>query len=141
MKHPLHPALVHVPVACWLLAPLADFGALLRWPEQLALASAGLAGIGCAFGLLAAGAGMFELVKLGPEHPASRTAMRHMGCALLTWCLFAASLVLRARDGAWGVAGPAVLALDAAGLLGVLITGWLGGTLVYVYGVGVRERA
>lgn len=140
MKHPLHPALVHVPVACWLLAPLADFAALLRWPEPLWLAAAGLAATGCAFGLLAAGAGMFELMKLGNEHPASKTAMRHMGVALLTWCLFAATLVVRAHGGAWGDPGGLVLVLDAAGLLGVLITGWLGGSLVYVHGVGVARR-
>ena len=140
MKHPLHPALVHFPVACWVLAPLADFGGLLWRPESLWPASAGLAGMGCAFGLLAAGAGLLELTKLGDEHPAARTAMRHMTLALTTWCLFAGSLVARVHGGALVPPGALAFVLDAAGLVGVLATGRLGGTLVYVYGVGVGGR-
>lgn len=140
MKHPLHPALVHFPVACWVLAPLADFGGLIWRPEWLWPASAGLAGLGCAFGLLAAGAGMLELAKLDAEHPAGKTAMRHMLLALTTWCLFAGGLVARVRGGALVSPNALVFALDVAGLIGVLATGWLGGMLVYGHGVGVDGR-
>ncbi len=141
MRHPLHPALVHFPVACWVLAPLADFGGLVWRPQWLWPASAGLAGLGCAFGLLAAGAGMLELMKLGNDHPASKPALWHMLLALASWCLFAGSLVARVRGGALVPPDALVFALEAAGLVGVLATGWLGGTLVYGYGVGVSGRS
>src|SRR5690606_40767462 len=39
MKHPLHPALVHFPIACWTLATLADIGS--RWWGEPAWRSAG----------------------------------------------------------------------------------------------------
>ncbi|WP_297829788.1 DUF2231 domain-containing protein [Thermomonas sp.] len=140
MKHPLHPALVHFPIACWVLASLADFGGLGWHPEWLWPVSAGLAALGCILGLLAAGAGMLELTKLDGEHPAGRTAMWHMTLALTTWCLFAGSLVVRMRGVTPLPPDALVLALDGAGLVGVLATGWLGGTLVYVHGVGVGRR-
>lgn len=141
MSHPLHPALVHYPVACWTLAALADFAGLAWHPDWLWPAAAGLAALGCAFGLLAAGAGLLELARLGNGHPATATALWHMLLALTTWCVFAGSLVARVRGGALVPPGTLVFVLDAAGLAGVLATGWLGGTLVYRHGVGVGERA
>lgn len=140
MKHPIHPLLVHFPIACWVLASLADFGGLGWRPEWLWPTAAGLIAVGCGFGLLAAGAGFLELIKLGPEHPAQRTAMAHMTLALMTWCLYAGALVLRVRGGALVPPGTAALALDALGLASVLVTGWLGGQLVYRHGVGVMRQ-
>lgn len=141
MRHPLHPALVHFPVACWTLATAADVaGLLLDGPDPWRLALALLA-IGCAFGALAAAAGFLELLKLPAEHPAFALANAHMGLALLTWCLYSASLFLRLHGGlAWPPGTPA-LALSGAGLLGLLATGWLGGRLVYGHAVGMGASA
>lgn len=142
MKHPLHPALVHFPVACWTLATLAD-GAGLLWPGALPEAcAAALLAIGCAVGLLAALAGFAELLKLPPEHPAARDANRHMVLALCAWSLYAASLWLRIdpdRRLLLPVGGTA-LALGGFGFLALLAAGWMGGKLVYGHGVGVAGR-
>jgi uncharacterized membrane protein len=140
MSHPAHPALVHFPVACWTLATLADgvgFWWSPSWLWQLAFV---LAVLGCAFGLLAAVAGFVELIKLPAEHPAGGTANAHMGLALTTWCLYACSVFLRVHDKQLVPAETWALVLSGAGLLALLVTGWLGGKLVYGYGVGVTPR-
>lgn len=139
MKQPLHPALVHFPVACWTLGTLADFGGLwwARWP--LWQPAFWLLVVGCATGLLAAAAGFHELVRLPVEHPAARDASRHMLLALGAWVAYAASLFLR-LDGTTPVA-PDTLALgtSAVGFLLLVGAGHMGGRLVYVHGAGHRD--
>ena len=137
MKHPLHPALVHFPVACWSLATLADIAGQwsTRWPFwQWSL---GLLVVGCATGLAAAGAGLLELLKLSPVGPAMAVANHHMLMALTAWGLYAFSLLLR-MDGMQPVPpGALALVLSGLGFLALGVTGWLGGKLVYVHGAGV----
>lgn len=136
MKHPLHPALVHFPVACWSLATLADIAGhwWTRWPLwQFSLA---LLAIGCSAGLAAAGAGVIELLKLPPGHPATGDANRHMLLALGAWSLYAASLFLRLGTPPASAPGAIALATSIAGFIALAAAGWLGGKLVYAHGVG-----
>lgn len=135
-NHPLHPALVHFPVACWSLATLADIAGLwwTRWPLwQLAAA---MLVVGCAMGLLAAAAGLLELLKLPPEHPAAADANRHMLAALGAWSLYALSLFLRLQGFMPMPPDAPALACSVAGFLALAAAGWLGGRLVYAHGVG-----
>jgi len=140
MSHPVHPAVVHFPVACWSLATVADVVGLLWAPPWLWPLAFVLTVLGCVSGLLAALAGFLELLKLPAEHPAGSTANAHMGLALTTWCLYAGSAFLRLHDQQPVPPGTWALALGGAGLLSLLATGWLGGKLVYGYGVGVTPR-
>ena len=136
MKHPLHPALVHFPVACWSLATLADLAGF-GWPHwPLSQFAGAMLVAGCIGGLAAAAAGLAELLKLPPDSPAAADANRHMLLALAAWSLYAASLLLRLED--WMPREPGVLALAAsvAGFLALAAAGWMGGRLVYVHGVG-----
>src|SRR6185437_7671358 len=80
MRHPLHPALVHFPVACWSLAVLADF-ASLRFGTAAWSWSGGLLAVGCAMAVLAMLAGMLELARV-PEGAALQDAWWHMGAML-----------------------------------------------------------
>lgn len=139
MKHPLHPALVHFPIACWSLASAAD-GIGLFWSiAQLPLFAALLLLVGCASGLVAAGAGFQQLLKLPAEHPALSDVNLHMGMALSSWCLYAGSLFLRVENEALVAPGMLALLLSGLGLIVLLATGWLGGKLVYVHGVGTAS--
>ena len=94
--------------------------------------------IGGLIGALAAAVpGLIDLLSL-PEAIKS-TAIKHMAINLTVVALFAISIWLRASaTGARGRAGPGAagwLSLIGIGLL--LISGWLGGKMVYEAGVGV----
>lgn len=134
MRHPLHPALVHFPIACWSLATLADFTSL--WLGESAWRwSTGLLAAGCIIALAAMVAGLIELPRV-PEGPALRDTYLHMGLMLAAFALFTARLLLGLdhlqplAPGAWG------MLLDAAGFATLAVGGWIGGRLVYGHGIG-----
>lgn len=134
MRHPLHPALVHFPVACWSLAVLADF-ASLHFGEAAWSWSGGLLAIGCVTAVVAMLAGMMELTRV-PEGAALRDAWWHMGLMLTALGLFSARLLLR-LDQLQALAPNTVsLLLDAGGFLALAAGGWFGGRLVYGHGIG-----
>lgn len=135
--HPLHPALVHFPVACWSLAVVADFAAL--WFGEVAWRwSAGLLAVGCAMALAAMLAGLTELARV-PGGAALRVAYWHMGAMLAACTAFLVRLLLRLEDGRPLEPDAVSLWLDTAGFFCLAIGGWLGGRLVYHHGVGRRD--
>lgn len=135
--HPLHPALVHFPIALWSATWAWDM--LGAWTGSAAWWHTGywclVAGIVMA--LPAAITGLMELLSLGERHPAMDTATRHM---LIMGCAFAAYLgALLLRGGPLAPEGwrlPAVLGLSTLGLVLLAVGGWFGGRLVYSFGVG-----
>ncbi|MFT0533206.1 DUF2231 domain-containing protein [Castellaniella hirudinis] len=134
MRHPLHPALVHFPVTCWSLATLADFAGL--WLGEFVWQwSAGLLAVGCMIALPAMAAGVMELSRV-PDGPALRDVYLHMGLMLTAFSLYSARLVLGLDH--WQALAPDrwSLALDLAGFVALAVGGWLGGRLVYGYGIG-----
>lgn len=136
LRHPLHPALVHFPVACWSLAVAADFAGL--WLGETAWRwSGGLLAVGCAMALAAMLAGLMELPRV-PEGAAMQTAYWHMGAMLLACTAFLVRLLWRLED--WRPLEPDAvsLLLDTAGFFCLAAGGWLGGRLVYHHGVGRR---
>lgn len=137
MRHPLHPALVHFPVACWSLAVAADVAGL--WLGETAWRwSGGLLTFGCAMASIAMLAGMVELTRV-PEGPPMQDAWIHMGAMLVAFTFFTARLLLR-LDHLQPLAPDTVsLLLDAGGFTALSVGGWFGGRLVYGHGVG-REN-
>lgn len=135
--HPLHPALVHFPIAAWTAAWLGDLaylfvGDALWWRLSYWAIVAGVV-----TGLAAMTAGLVELTTMGARHPAMGTALRHMAWMGSAWAVFTLDLVLR-QPGT--PAQPPVLwllvLLSFAGWLLLLPGGYLGARLVYEYGVG-----
>lgn len=137
--HPLHPAIVHLPVALWLVAVAADLaGWTTRQAEWWSLGWACLA-LGVVGGVLAMTTGLMELAALPRGHSAGDVAMRHLSVMVSAWFLFVVSLVAR---GSVPVAAPpwwATVVAIAGGAMTVY-GGWLGGHLVYRHGVGVQGR-
>lgn len=134
MRHPLHPALVHFPVACWSLAVAADFASLHFGAAAWAW-SGGLLAVGCAMAVVAMLAGLLELARV-PEGVAMRDAYLHMSAMLVALLLFATSLLLRLDHLKPLAPNIASLLLDTGGFLALAVGGWLGGKLVYGHGVG-----
>lgn len=136
MRHPLHPMLVHVPVACWLLAPLSDAAAWAAgWP-LLWTVSALLIGVGVAWGALAATAGALDYARAHAVAP--RLVNAHVLLMGSAWT--AALLGLFGRFADRQVAVPPPLWAVAAGFAttALMIAGaWCGGEMVYSRGIGI----
>lgn len=130
--HPIHPMLVALPIGLWVFSLVCDlvfaFGAASENWRLVALYT--LAG-GIVGALLAAGPGLIDLLSL--PWPVKRTALIHMTINLTVVALYAVNLWLR-LEGAQHSTG-LWLSIVAIGLL--VISGWLGGKMVYEEGVGV----
>jgi len=139
--HPLHPALVHFPVGLWLAAVLWDGVGWWRpgeglWPQM----SYWCIALGLAAALPAVATGFLEFFALASDDPSIGAATAHMMAMGVAAMLFGASWVLRAKAGAAVPPGAWTLALDLAGAAALAAGGWLGGTLVYRYGIGRENR-
>lgn len=140
MSHPLHPALVHFPIACWSLATAGDLASLFLGEPAWRFAGLSMA-IGVVIAIAAMAAGFFELLKIGNDAPAMRDANRHTLLAMAAWSCYAASLFLRLEGVALTRPDTLEIGLSVGGFVVLSITGWLGGKLVYRQGVGVRKQS
>lgn len=135
MRHPLHPMLVHFPVACWSLGTLADF-ASLHFGKPAWFLSGSFIAIGIVTALAAMAAGMIELSHVPDGGSAMRDAYLHMGLMLLAFGLYLTSGVLRIEYMQLGAPGAIALAASASGFVALIAGGWIGGRLVYSHGIG-----
>src|SRR5699024_8327344 len=140
MRYPLHPTLVHFPVACWSLAVAADYISLWSGTPTWRFTD-GLIAVGCVMALLAMLAGLLEIISIPEDGDAMRDAIIHAGFMIAALLLFG----IRFMQGPYGLApvAPNMLSfiLDAAGFLVLFIGGWYGGRLVYQHGIGGRVPA
>ncbi|MFC7300556.1 DUF2231 domain-containing protein [Cognatiluteimonas weifangensis] len=136
-RHPLHPALVHFPIACWSAVPVLDALYLLLQTPLWWRCSFWLLAIGTATALAAMAAGLVDLLRLAAAHPAQRTAQRHLLLMGSAWSVFVLDLLLRSPTHlptaamAWSGLAASLLGF------GLLLAGaWAGAELVYRHGVG-----
>jgi len=131
--HPIHPMLVPIPIGLWIFSLFCDlmyFGGSTNpaWPTVALYTLAG----GIAGALLAAVPGLIDLLSL-PAGPRP-TALAHMTINLTVVALYAVNLWMR-LSAPENLNVPLWLSLIGIGLL--VISGWLGGKMVYVLGVAV----
>lgn len=131
LRHPLHPALVHFPLALLLTATLADVAMLAGlWSDRhFALV---LMALGLVAGLAAMAAGLVDFTRL--DETLAPRAVRHMATVGAAWIGYAVALYLRRDLAAPVPTASTVLSLASAVVLAV--GGFLGGELVYRYGAG-----
>ncbi len=135
------PALfVHVPVArLGTSLVFAGFGLILE-RELWWQISYGNIGLGLAAGAFAVMTGLFESLKLEEGSRAAKVASRHLLVMLAALTCYGSVLAVRPFAGLpLGSVLLASLGLEGAGLILLLIGGWLGGELVYRHGVGRIE--
>ena len=144
--HPLHPAVVAVPIGAWTASVVLDVASrLLTSPGSAATASHAawwLLALGVLGALAAAGLGFLDLMAIPASTRAWRIGVTHMSCNLTATALFAAGWFLRRDDVAPAGGTPwayIVLSVVALGLLSA--GGYLGGELAYRYGVRVADEA
>jgi uncharacterized membrane protein len=143
--HPLHPALVAVPIGAWTSSVVLDVASrYLGSPTSAATAAHAawwLLALGILGALAAASIGFLDLVAIPPGTRAWRLGLLHMSCNLSATALFAVAWYVRRDDVAplsgtsWG---HVLLSLVALGLVGA--GGFLGGELAYRYGVRVADE-
>jgi uncharacterized membrane protein len=132
--HPLHPALTDVPVGAWTVGLLFDLLDLRRSNPGLRYGADAAHAVGLAGSLGAAVTGLAEWSDT--DGGARRVGFVHGLTNSVVAGLFGASLLARARGArARGVA------LAAAGYLLLSVSAWLGGELVFRYGLGVDRPA
>jgi len=135
MRHPLHPALVHFPVACWSLATAADL-ASMYWGEPAWRFAGGLLIVGTLAAVPAMLAGFYELTALPDDDAAIADVYRHMGAMLGALTLYTLSLLLRLDHTTLLAPGTLAMACSASGFICLSVGGWLGGRLVYGHRLG-----
>ncbi|HST27207.1 MAG TPA: DUF2231 domain-containing protein [Rudaea sp.] len=135
MRHPLHPALVHFPVACWSLASAADLASLHYGEPAWRLAGAVLV-IGLVMAIPAMLAGLYELSRIAADSPAWSSVYLHMGAMSGALLLYAVSLFARLDRTTLLAPGTIAFTCSIAGFLCLAGGGWLGGKLVYEYRLG-----
>jgi uncharacterized membrane protein len=140
--HPVHPMLVTVPIGAWVSALVFDVAShLAGTPDFLALGAMWLIALGVVGAVAAAMAGFLDLLAIPSGTPAYRTALLHMTLNLLVTAAYTANFLWRhAGDGPPGAVGAGQLALNAAGLAVLGVSGYLGGRLAYRYGVRVADE-
>jgi nitrite reductase/ring-hydroxylating ferredoxin subunit/uncharacterized membrane protein len=139
--HPLHPALVHFPIAGFLLSLLLDLGAYLGAASNgLLRASLYAMGSGLAIGVLAALTGLVDRSDIRLDHRARKTSTIHMILNLTALGLFAINFFLRLGRGDSEALPFPYLLLSLLGVGIILVSGYLGGTMVYDNGIGVGRH-
>jgi uncharacterized membrane protein len=135
-KHPLHPMLVVFPIGLWVFSLISDFVFLLggdaRWNDVAFYTMAG----GLIGAVLAAVPGFFDMFSIS-DKKVGKIAWNHMMLNLIAVVIFAVDFYLRLRNPA-GAIFP--ILLSVAGILFIAVSGWLGGEMVYVHGMGVQQQ-
>lgn len=132
--HPIHPMLVTIPIGLWVFSLVCDliFRSThnLTWDTMAFYTMAG----GVIGALLAALPGLFDLYHLPPSQ-AKRVGYWHMGINLALVTLYIINLLWRRSVEPLSL-GPVFFSVLL--VIGLLASGWLGGEIVYRYGVAVE---
>jgi len=134
--HPIHPMLVPIPIGLFLFSFIADLGVRFHWSGEAWSDVAFYCMGGGIIGALAAALfGLIDLLSL-EEPRVKRIGIAHMLINLSVVALYVFNLMLRwqpdARPGT-------PFLLSTIGIAALLVSGWLGGHLVYIHGVAVGE--
>jgi uncharacterized membrane protein len=131
-KHPLHPMLVAIPIGLWVFSLVCDLVHLTgaESPNWQVVALYTLIG-GIAGALLAAIPGFIDMLSLPPG--LKRIALIHMAINLTVVALYVINAWMRTSG-----AGDSAIWLSVLAVAMLVVSGWLGGKMVYVHGVAVE---
>ena len=134
--HPIHPMLVPLAIGLWVFALVSDVmtrvGGAAAWRTVAFYAIGG----GVVGALLAAVPGLIDLLSMSPGRT-KRLGFWHMSVNLAAVAVLAAAFVLRLRNPDHSGS----ILFTALGVALILVSGWLGGEMVYVGGAGVATSA
>ena len=140
LGHPVHPMLIVFPLGLLATAVVFDILYLVFGNSLLPTASYYMIAAGILGGLLAAIFGFIDWLALPNATRAKNLGLWHGLGNVVIVGLFAASWFLRGNNDDF-IPDSLALTLSFAGTVLALITGWIGGELVYRLGVGVDPGA
>ena len=137
-KHPIHPMLIVFPIGLWIFSLACDLIRLAGASGDAWSTVAFYSMVGGLIGALCAAIpGFIDLLFYkGGAPPVKKIALTHMAINLTVVVLYAINIWLRASG---SISGAPVL-LSIVGVALLFVSGWLGGQMVHVYGVGVEGR-
>ena len=144
--HPIHPMVVVFPIALFTVT-VAGLLAFIGTKDSFYYRAALIACTGgVAMALLGAIPGAIDLFSLPKGSPARATGIKHASVALLTVGIFAVTAALLYRnwssrefvDGMWNLDATVPLAIAVAGMVTLVIVGFLGFSLVQTHHVGIK---
>jgi uncharacterized membrane protein len=140
LGHPLHPALVHVPTGLFPAALLFD----LMWlagggDEVFARCAFWAIAVGLIGAVAAAPTGLADWWDVKPGKPAYKLGLIHMVINVVVLALMALSLYLRWRRGSPWTPAAGAIAMNVLANLLLVVSGYLGGRMVFDKGVGVAR--
>lgn len=137
--HPIHPMLVTIPIGLWVFSLVCDLVAMRSADQATWNLVALYALIGGIIGALAAAVpGLIDMLSLR-DKAIKKTALVHMTINLAVVALYVVNAWLRVGQDATASGTPFILSLIAVAMLAV--SGWLGGKMVFLAGVGVSPEA
>ena len=139
--HPIHPMLIPFPLALWTTSFAVDvLFYFLRHPTLLVIAKFMIAA-GCLGAIAAAIPGIIDWLAI-KNGDVKRVANWHARLNVAALVVFAISLLLRTGSYSELVGRRLTLPflLSLVGVILILISGWLGGELVFRYGSGQTEN-
>jgi len=141
--HPYHPMLVTIPIGAWVISLGFDVAShFASRPAFLASGSEWLIAAGVVGAVAAGLIGFVDLAVIPVGTPAFRTACTHMFINVTLIVAYSANFAWRFRTSTH--AGPVnarMIALSAACVAALSVSGYLGGKLTYRYGVRVAAEA
>jgi uncharacterized membrane protein len=136
---PLHPALVHVPVALYPTSLLFDWlSHLTQNGNTFVKGALVLILIGLAVSVGAVATGFADFLRIEAGGRAWRLAVTHMTLQLVTGGLFMANAILRGRDPDVTTSALGPIVLSAIGVVTLTAGALLGSDLVYRHGQRVE---
>jgi len=127
VRRPIHPMLIPFPIACFVGTLLTDLAYWATAEMMWADFSAWLVSAGLILGILAAIAGIVDVIFRRAAR-APGLAWPHALGAIVVLALAVLNTMVHSRD-AWTSVVPLGLILSAATVAVLLVTGWLGWTL------------
>jgi uncharacterized membrane protein len=140
LSHPLHPVFAHIPTALWPSAFLFDLLSQFRADNALVQLAFYAILLGLLAALIAIPTGYADWTDIKPDKPAWKLGLYHMILNATVSVLWGINLALRVG----GLQTDASVPWGLVGLSGVatsilLISGYLGGRMIYAYGINVAR--
>ena len=136
--HPIHPPLTDATIGTYTFATVAAVLSKLGvWEQEAAQAWTIAIVVGLVFSAVTSVTGLADWVRITRGTPLFRTATAHMIAMLFATAFFLVAIGAGYGDGIDGEVNDAAFVLTLVGFVLLTVGGWLGGTVVFHYGMRV----